>query len=383
MRTETLRWQAPLALRWAPLLILLTLVACQKEPEIKTWWKAHLDNIDTDGRARGVATQGTYAYVADREKGLKVFNIASPQSVKQVSVLDLPGWNTEVTAQGSVAVLNDMTTGHLYVADVSDKLKPQLKWTHSLAQPAQALALHSGVAFVLEQLGTGSETLEAVSCSLTQKPATLQSLAIKDAVDVDASATHVFVATKQGLTVLARSAQGFDKTPVGSLSLAPGDTLKSLDYSDGYLALLGQSVYLVDATNPTAPKLLDQKPVPGYAYHRDVALSDIVSVFWTGAPFKIFLFQPITANFMLLSYTTMKQYGAGFVTLPSGKLVDLRELYDVDADSNGKAKLYQVAMRQDIAQVLGSGGISRVGALDNYGLIYEWLEVFSLAPPAP
>ena len=208
-------------------------------------------------------------------------------------------------------------------------------------------------------------------------------MAIKDAVDVDASASHVFVATKQGLTVLPRSPQGFDKTPVGSLSLASGDTLKSLDYSEGYLALLGQSVYLVDATNPATPKLLDQKPVPGYAYYRDVALSETVTVFWNGAPFKIFLFQPFTASFMLLSYTTMKEYGAGFIALPAGKVVDLRELYDVDADSNGKARLYQVTMRQGIAQVLGSGGVSRVGALDNYGLIYEWLEVFSLAPPAP
>ena len=346
-------------------------------------YTAHLESIDTDGRARGVATEGAHAYVADDFKGLKIFNIASPQSVKQVSALDLPGSNTQVAVDGSMAVLNDMTTGHLYVADVADKLQPQLKWTHGLAQPAQALALHSGVAFVLEPLGTGSETLEAVSCSLTQKPVTLQTLAIKDAVDVDASASHVFVATKQGLTVLPRSPQGFDKTPVGSLSLASGDTLKSLDYSEGYLALLGQSVYLVDATNPATPKLLDQKPVPGYAYYRDVALSETVTVFWNGAPFKIFLFQPFTASFMLLSYTTMKEYGAGFIALPAGKVVDLRELYDVDADSNGKARLYQVTMRQGIAQVLGSGGVSRVGALDNYGLIYEWLEVFSLAPPAP
>ena len=363
--------------------MLLSLAACQQPPQVKTWWNAHLQSIDTDGRARGVATEGAHAYVADDFKGLKIFNIASPQSVKQVSALDLPGSNTQVAVDGSMAVLNDMTTGHLYVADVADKLQPQLKWTHGLAQPAQALALHSGVAFVLEPLGTGSETLEAVSCSLTQKPVTLQTLAIKDAVDVDASASHVFVATKQGLTVLPRSPQGFDKTPVGSLSLASGDTLKSLDYSEGYLALLGQSVYLVDATNPATPKLLDQKPVPGYAYYRDVALSETVTVFWNGAPFKIFLFQPFTASFMLLSYTTMKEYGAGFIALPAGKVVDLRELYDVDADSNGKARLYQVTMRQGIAQVLGSGGVSRVGALDNYGLIYEWLEVFSLAPPAP
>jgi hypothetical protein len=380
MSSDTRRWPPVRALRWGAALMLLSLAALVLG---SCTYTAHIERIDTDGRARGVATEGNHAYVADDFKGLKVFTIASPQSVKPVGALDLPGSNTRVAVEGSTAVLNDMTIGRLFVVDVGNKLQPQLKWTHSLAQPAQVVTLQNGVAFVLEQLGTGSETLEAVSCNLAQAPSTLQSLAIKDAVDVDAGATHLFVATKQGLTVLARSSEGFDTTPVGTLNLAPGDTLKSLDYSQGYLALLGQNVYLVDVTNPAAPKLLDQKPVTGYAHHRDVALSDIFHLFWNGAPFDILLFQPLTAHFMLISYTTMKEYGAGVVALPAGKLFDLRELYDVDADSDGQAKLYQVAIRQDIAQVLGSGGVSRVGALDNHGLIYEWLEVFSWAPSVP
>ena len=359
--------------------MLLSLAACQQPPQVKTWWNAHLQSIDTDGRARGVATEGAHAYVADDFKGLKIFNIASPQSVKQVSALDLPGSNTRVAAEGSIAVLNDMTAGHLYIVDVSDKLQPQLKWTHSLAQPAQALAMQNGVAFVLEQIDTGSETLEAVSCSLTQKPVTLQSLAVKDAVDVDASTTHVFVATKQGLTVFARSTQGFGKTPAATLSLALGDNLKSLDYSEGYLALLGQSVYLVDVTNPTTPKLLDQKPVPGYPYYRDVALSEKLDQ--TALPWCTTQ-SCGAAGFMVFSYTTLKEYGQGTILLqggvlglPSAQILYVQELYDVDSDSNGKAKLYQVAIRQNLAKVMASGGVSRVGALDNYGLVYEWLEV--------
>ena len=55
----------------------------------------------------------------------------------------------------------------------------------------------------------------------------------------------------------------------------------------------------------------------------------------------------------------------------------------MDADSNGHAKLYQVAIASNLSKVLASGGVSRVGALDNHGLIYEWLEVFSLVPSAP
>ena len=196
---------------------------------------------------------------------------------------------------------------------------------------------------------------------------------------MDASASHVFVATKQGLTVLPRSPQGFDKTPVGSLSLASGDTLKSLDYSEGYLALLGQSVYLVDVTNPTTPKLLDQKPVPGYPYYRDVALSEKLDQ--TALPWCTTQ-SCGAAGFMVFSYTTLKEYGQGTILLqggvlglPSAQILYVQELYDVDSDSNGKAKLYQVAIRQNLAKVMASGGVSRVGALDNYGLVYEWLEV--------
>ena len=104
-----------------------------------------------------------------------------------------------------------------------------------------------------------------------------------------------------------------------------------------------------------------------------------MSYFWSGQPYFIFV-MPIQFQHMQFSYSTLDEYGVGWLALPEGKVVDVRQWWDVEAESDGKAELFDIAYSENYATTLWSGGVSIVGALDNYGLVYEDLQVAQSSP---
>ena len=78
---------------------------------------------DTPDYARGVAVSGSYAYVADDEKGLRIINISNPSRPYEVGYYDTPGYAYGVAVSGFYAYVADGYEG-LRIINISNPSRP-------------------------------------------------------------------------------------------------------------------------------------------------------------------------------------------------------------------------------------------------------------------
>jgi len=319
--------------------------------------KVRHNRMDTSGRARGVAAQDEYAFVADGEDGLAIVNISNPKSLQKRGSVGLPGFAGRVAVEGNLAVVADATQNRLHLVDISDKFTPALKWTFQTLDIVREVAIQGGTAFLAES-GDDFSGVEAISCSLTAKPASLNSTAIKDIRDVAATSGQVFVISPSGLTVLGRSAKkGFTAAPLATLNISSSEDLQSIDgRAETHLLILGKSLYLVDVTSASNPVVRDQATVSGYAQNRVVASMEV---------FPANISKPKILRF---GYSTLHEYGTGWAELTTQKILFVMQGVDLDKESEGHCQLYDIEMRKDSNLFFASGDVFAIGALDNYGL---------------
>jgi hypothetical protein len=324
------------------------------------------NKLDTSGRARGVATQDQYAFVADGDDGLKILNISNPTNLKQTGAVGLPGFAGRVAVEGYLAVVTDTTQNRVHVVDVSDKFSPVLKWTYKTLDTVREVALQGNVAFLAER---GDDPLasayfsgvEAISCKLTAAPAALNSAGVKDIRDIAVTSGQVFVINPTGLTVLSRSAKGFATAPLAKLTIGSNEDLQSIDgRAESHLLVLGKSLYLVDVTSASAPIVRDQAMVSGYPQNRVVTSSGVLASGSSGSTA-----QP---RFVRFAYSSLHEYGVGLAELVTQKIMFVALGVDLDKQSKGRLQLYEIEMRKDFAMVYAAGDVFAVGVLDNYGL---------------
>jgi hypothetical protein len=320
--------------------------------------------LDTSGRARGIAAQDQYAYIADGDDGLKILNISNPTNLKKTGALGLPGFAGRVAVEGDLAVVTDTTQNRVHIVDVSDKFNPALKWTFKTLDLVREVALQGGTAFLAEKGSDSSDPsyfsgLEAISCSLTASPAKLNSAVITDVRDVAVTSGQVFIISPTGLTVLNRSTKGFVTAPLATLNISSTEDLQSIDSRVGtHLLILGQSLYLVDVTTASKPVVKDQTAVSGYAQNRVVTSSGMLSSAGSGS----------SPQFIRFGYSTLHEYGVGAAELTTQKILFVNLGVDLDKESKGRLKLYDMEMRKDFATFYATGDVFAVGAIDNYGL---------------
>jgi hypothetical protein len=82
-------------------------------------------HVDTPGDARAVATDGTYAYVADWRSGLQVIDISDPSTPVLVGSCDTDDISDGVCYRDGLVYLADHAGG-LKVFDVGDPAEPVL-----------------------------------------------------------------------------------------------------------------------------------------------------------------------------------------------------------------------------------------------------------------
>ena len=348
--------------RWAVIIAgaLLFAASCQGI----TYRVIKHNRLDTSGRARGIATQDQYAYIADGEDGLKILNISNPTGLKKTGAVGLSGFAGRIAVEGDLAVVTDTTQNCVHIVDVSDKFAPVLKWTFKTLDRVREAAIQGGVAFLAER---GDDPLDpgyfsgvqAISCGLTAAPANLNSAAIADVRDVAVTSGQVFILSPTGLTVLSRSAKGFATAPLATLSISSTEDLQSIDSRAGtHLLILGQSLYLVDITTASKPVVKDQTAVSGYAQNRVVTSSGILPSSGSGS----------SPQFIRFGYSTLHEYGVGAAELTTQKILFVVLGVDLDKESKGRLKLYDMEMRKDFATFYSTGDVFAVGAIDNYGL---------------
>jgi hypothetical protein len=335
--------------------------------------QGHVGNIDSDGLARGVALQSVYAYLADGFAGLKIYNVSNPQSVNLTGQISLPGFVTRVEVEKTWAALNDTQNNCCYVVNVADKAAPMLAWAVKTQNRVVEIKFSGDVLYLAEKgTGSGFTGVEIFSYG-ADKPALKQTISLEDLVDIALDQSSFFALTSHGLFIYDRKG-GIVGPLQGKLSLSGSDTLQSLDASlDHFPLLLGQSLYVVDTRNPAKPVLADQKALSGNPSPRMIRVSEPLNMAFTGPPW-MHLFIPIVWEGGVFFYSTCMETGQGAVSLASGKILFLKQTYDLASLSEGNAKLYYIALARPLNWVLSQGGICALGALDNYGLVYAWLK---------
>jgi hypothetical protein len=169
--------------------------------------------------ASGVQVVGSYAYVSAVQAGLQVVDISVPTAPRIVGKLDTAGNAQAVSVSNGYAYVADETA--VRVIDVRTPTKPVLR--ASVATPATAI-----VASGTRLLAVGGLQLKVMDIANPAAP-------------VVRSTTTAYGA--QAIRV------------VGSVAVLATPALNHFDQSGG--------VYLIDLTNPAAPKMVKKVVVPG------------------------------------------------------------------------------------------------------------------------
>jgi len=268
----------------------------------------------------GVATSGSYAYVAAGAGGLKIYNISNPAAPSLVSSIDSLAYCESVVVSPPYAYVaaNDANyTGKSYIIDVSTPAAPVYKSTiYGYGGYHQYMAVRSGYAYICDY----NAGLQVVNVSSATNPVNVTSIAsgyrsagivfdgnyayiaVGDsgmkvynvvnpaapafvsgimttgraafvsygAITVAGTPTgHIFVANRNPAPGISAINVSTPATPTTSSFFAavaaPTGSAFSAAYANGkaYIAYGTAGLRIVDVSAPASPSLLSTLPLPG------------------------------------------------------------------------------------------------------------------------
>jgi hypothetical protein len=107
----------------------------------------YVSEIAVPGEALAVKVAGNYAYVASRQGGLNVVNIAAPDEPILVSTYDTTGYATSVDISGTLAAVSS-GSGGIYLFSLSSPGNPTLKQRLSSAGYTNNAKFNNGKLYV-------------------------------------------------------------------------------------------------------------------------------------------------------------------------------------------------------------------------------------------
>jgi hypothetical protein len=250
--------------------------------------------LDTPGIAAGVAVSGSAAYIADHQNGLVVADLTNPVGSLPILTTIPRKQVRDVVVQGNYAYLADSEAG-LAIVDISRPISSTLT---SLMQLPDGVAISpTGVAVLGDYayLADGIEGFSVVNVFDKKIPTLLQQVKVPGQMDVRNIAVIAFnpqAAATPGMDpyqpdmndpatkVYAYVANGIyglqlldvtrpeQQVPVqinldSSITTLAGVAMDvSIVRDRAYLAYDGVGLYILDTTNPAAPKLVGMLSLP-------------------------------------------------------------------------------------------------------------------------
>ncbi len=238
---------------------------------------------DTPGLARAVALSGDYAFVADREAGLRVVDISDPEHPQSVGVYKTPSEARDVVVSGDPSA--DSENAYAYVADkygglrvldVSTPTEPQYVGSYKSLEVATGVAISGTRVFVADQA-----SLSAIDVSDRTSPSRdAWAHGLTDAKAVAIAGSYAYVAgDDNGLWVvdISNLTEELDVTGRYTATYRAWDVAVSGDPSAGsgqayvYVADGGAGLTILDVSDPSDPQFAASYDTPGYA--RGVTIS--------------------------------------------------------------------------------------------------------------
>jgi hypothetical protein len=222
-----------------------------------------------------IAIKGNYAYVANQHNGLLVIDISDPSQPKYAGVYDTPGVAMGVALNGNYAYVADGNMG-LQVLDITDPAHPELAGSfESLSTYMYSVSVKDSYAYVL------SQGLEIIDISDPTQPLHIGSLTLGGTHgEIIVRDDYVYV-SGEGLISIDVSDPANPRI-VGNYKswavpyIPPGNYTYSsqvfwgLDISGNYAYLTGNTLQMIDITDPTNLRWVGSYNTPGKIYSIDV-----------------------------------------------------------------------------------------------------------------
>ena len=196
------------------------------------------------GFAVAASTQGSYAYIAARQDGLRVMDLSQPDSPREIGAYQTPGFAMDVAVQGGHAFVA-ARKGGLRVIDISDPTTPREVGFHLPPDETWTVAVSGRLAYV----GDRTFGLRVVNISDPTAPFEIGVLDMpRSCQDVVVAGDEVYVAIGfEGLRVIDVSDPyvplevGFYQSPGTADSVAWVDGLIYVADGEGGLLILRRS----------------------------------------------------------------------------------------------------------------------------------------------
>jgi hypothetical protein len=214
--------------------------------------------LDTPGYAVGLAAGAGHVFMGSQDSGLQVFDLADPAAPVLVTTLPLPGYPGEVIYRDALAYVSSYSAG-LQIVDVADPAAPVVHGSLVTPGNAMEIALVGDLAYVAEE-----ESLRVIDIADPAQPVFLRATVISgDAQVVDASVRGVFVGTLAGeLRWFVDSEQGLQFVDEVSLPGAcRGVVLQDTTVFATYSAVANSGLVIL-AASPVAETLTVVATVP-------------------------------------------------------------------------------------------------------------------------
>ncbi len=221
---------------------------------------------------RGVYVVGTTAYLADKERGLRIFDVSDPLHPVQLNQQLIAGGVQEVHVVGRYAYVVDGAGMH--IIDVSDPRNP-IAVPNGVYWPDRAWDVY--VEGEIAYVATWDNDVHLVNISNPQNPSYVNRLPVTNrglGIEVRGKLAYAIDSKGKGLRIYDVS----NPAAVSALRFVVISGIHEKVYVDGnkaYLASNRGGIHIIDVSNPGLAERIGGYPTPGNA--RDIYVKDDIA----------------------------------------------------------------------------------------------------------
>lgn len=225
-------------------------------------------DFNNQGIAQAIDVVGNLAYLAVGEAGLQIINIANPAAPVFVGSIATPARARGVQVIGNLAYVADDSGngGGLQIIDVTNPAAPSILGSFGVSTPG---GLAGGVEVIgnVAYLTDGNNGLQIVNVTDSSNPTLIKNVLTPGgaAIGLDVVGNYAFVANREGGLQVIDISTPATASIVGTLNTPGVATGVQVDGNFAYVADGATGLQVVDITNPTSPILINTFDTPSSA----------------------------------------------------------------------------------------------------------------------
>lgn len=230
----------------------------------------HVGSFDFNqqGIAQGIDVVGNLAFLAVGEAGLQILDISDPTTPTFVGSIATPARARGVQVIGNIAYVADDSGngGGLQIIDVTTPSTPALLGSFGVATPgglAGGVQVIGNIAYVTD----GNNGLQIVDVSIPTAPTQIHNVATPGgaAIGLDVVGNFAYVANREGGLQIIDISTPATASVVGSFDTTGIATGVRVVGNFAYVTDGAEGLQIIDITNPTTPTFVNTQDTPGSA----------------------------------------------------------------------------------------------------------------------